>query len=312
MNTQTGRPVEFSEEVIVQAGQALRDRDPKRNITGFALRKIIGGGNPTRLKQVWDEHEAKQSIAESEPVAELPVEVAEEMAKVAKSLNDRLYALASELNDRAVKAAERRVAEVVRAAGDQRQQAESELADASQAVDELEDILDEERAKVEGLEKRLADALATNQDQAVELAKLRERLESSERNAKVVYDRHVDELAKATTTNKKLEQELNTLVSERDQLRMELASVKAKSEAAEESHQEQRKRTAEEIQRASDKLIKIEGERDKAKMEAGKAREESAKLAGQLEAVQNQVAQLMDAITKSQKSSAPKKTTSNE
>jgi len=312
MNTQTGRPVEFSEEVIVQAGQALRDRDPKRNITGFALRKIIGGGNPTRLKQVWDEHEAKQVIAESEPVAELPVEVAEEMAKVAKSLNDRLYALASELNDRAVKAAERRVAEVVRAAGDQRQQAESELADASQAVDELEDILDEERAKVEGLEKRLADALATNQDQAVELAKLRERLESSERNAKIVYDRHVDELAKATTTNKKLEQELNALVSERDQLRMELASVKVKSEAAEESHQEQRKRAAEEIQRASDKLIKIEGERDKAKMEAGKAREESAKLAGQLEAVQNQVAQLMEAITKSQKSSAPKKTTSNE
>ena len=48
------RPVEFTSEEIIKAGQELRAAG--RNITGFALRQKIGGGSPARLKQVWDEH----------------------------------------------------------------------------------------------------------------------------------------------------------------------------------------------------------------------------------------------------------------
>ena len=43
---QTGRPAEFAPEAIIQAGQELRDAG--RNITGFALRQKVGGGNPDR------------------------------------------------------------------------------------------------------------------------------------------------------------------------------------------------------------------------------------------------------------------------
>lgn len=39
----------------------------------------VGGGNPTRLRQIWDEYRASQSTVVTEPVAELPVEVAEEV-----------------------------------------------------------------------------------------------------------------------------------------------------------------------------------------------------------------------------------------
>jgi len=128
------RPVEFTPEQIIEAGQALQGAG--RNITGFALRQKVGGGNPARLKQVWDEHQAGQAVATIEPVAELPVEVADEVAAVAKALTDRIAALAVELNDKAVKAAERRVHEVVRTAGEQREQAERELADAGATVDD--------------------------------------------------------------------------------------------------------------------------------------------------------------------------------
>ena len=119
------RPAEFSPEEIVAAGEALVAAG--RNVTGFALRQKVGGGNPNRLKQVWDEHLAAKNTTEAEPVAELPVEVAEEVAAVTKSLTERLATLAVELNDKAVKAAERRVAEVLRTAGEQREQAEREL-----------------------------------------------------------------------------------------------------------------------------------------------------------------------------------------
>ena len=40
------RPVEFTPEQIIEAGQTLRDAS--RNVTGFALRQRIGGGNPNR------------------------------------------------------------------------------------------------------------------------------------------------------------------------------------------------------------------------------------------------------------------------
>ena len=122
------RPAEFPAETIIQAGKELLSAG--RNITGFALRTKVGGGNAARLKQVWDEH-LSQAVTHTEPVAELPPEVADEVAGVSKELTERLAALAVELNDRAVKAADRRVAEVVRSAGEQREQAQRELADAA-------------------------------------------------------------------------------------------------------------------------------------------------------------------------------------
>ena len=42
------RPAEFPAEAIIEAGQALQAAG--RNVTGFALRQKVGGGNPTRLK----------------------------------------------------------------------------------------------------------------------------------------------------------------------------------------------------------------------------------------------------------------------
>ena len=158
------RPAEFALESIIAAGHALQAAG--RNITGFALRNIVGGGNPTRLRKVWEAHLASQSGAKAEPAAELPAEVAEEMAAVTKALTDRLATLAVEVNDKAVKAAERRVHDVVRSAAEQDAQAERELADASQTVDDLEAKLDLAIAEAETLASKLADVQATSQAQA--------------------------------------------------------------------------------------------------------------------------------------------------
>ncbi|CAA9892094.1 Kfra protein (fragment) [Candidatus Methylobacter favarea] len=145
----TGHPAEFAPEAIIQAGQELRDAG--RNITGFALRQKVGGGNPSRLKQVWDEYLASHSVTKAESVAELPIEV----AIVTKTRTERLSMLPVELNDKAVKAAERRVAEVVRAAGDQREQAERELADA-QAVELPQALSSHQPAKTSSAKKTTA------------------------------------------------------------------------------------------------------------------------------------------------------------
>lgn len=280
------RPAEFTPESIIEAGQALQAA--ARNITGFALRQRVGGGNPSRLKQVWDEHISAQAVAKAEPVAELPIEVAEEVAAVTKALTERLAALAVELNDKAVKAAERRVAEVIRTAGEQREQAERKLDDAQGAA--------------VALEKRLADMQAAQQAAAVELAQVRERLALTEQAAKSAEVQHAQALKTAAEQHAAELAELKHVAQaaavERDQVRDELATVKAKAEAAEQAHQEQRKTAAQEAHRVAEKLTKAQGDRDQARTDAASTREELAKIRGQLEASEAYKAELLNMLNK--------------
>lgn len=173
------RPVTFTHDDIIEAGKALLSEG--RNITGFALRKKVGGGDANRLRLVWDEYQAGQSVVEHEPVAELPVEVAEEMKAVSVALTERIAQLTLELNDKAVRASERRVAEVTRAAGEQTAQAERELADAAQTVDDLEEALDTLRDEHRTTLVALDESRGKEQSQAIELAQLRERLAATEK-----------------------------------------------------------------------------------------------------------------------------------
>ena len=284
------RPAEFSPEEIVAAGEALVAAG--RNVTGFALRQKVGGGNPNRLKQVWDEHLAAKNTTEAEPVAELPVEVAEEVAAVTKSLTERLATLAVELNDKAVKAAERRVAEVLRTAGEQREQAERELVDAAQTVDELETRLGESQAEVESLERRLSEAQSHGQAQAVELAQLRERLAASEQAAKVAAETHARELEQAHSETKTVRAELDAARREASEkieaLRGELAEQKAKAAADAQAHADYRARMEQDAARITELLGQAKEAQEVARHDASEARESAAKLAGQLEAVQAQ------------------------
>jgi chromosome segregation ATPase len=335
------RPVEFSPEDIITAGNQLKEAG--RNITGFALRKLVGGGNPTRLKQVWDEYESRQGAPEAEPVAELPVEVAEEMATVTQDLVQRLSVLATTVNDKAVKASERRVREVVRAAGEQREQAERELADASQTVDDLETKLDETLALVEQLKTELSVSHEKTQTQAVELAQVNERLALAERSVaagnahnerltaqlETERQRHQDEsaqlrneLAKSTARIEAANEERQRLQQETEQhraevsrvtsgqleerlrhqqeieqVRAELARSESKLTDIEQAHQEQRKANAQEMHLVVERMNKAESERDSLRTEAAIAREEAAKLAGQVSALQSQTADQLRALS---------------
>lgn len=232
-----------------------------RNVTGFALRQKVGGGNPNRLKQVWDEHLAAKNTTEAEPVAELPVEVAEEVAAVTKSLTERLATLAVELNDKAVKAAERRVAEVLRTAGEQREQAERELVDAAQTVDELETRLDESQAEVESLERRLSEAQSHGQAQAVELAQLRERLVATEQAARATADAHEAVRSELDAARRDAGVKIEALRDELAQLRERLAASEQAAKVAAETH-------ARELEQAHSETKTVRAELDAARREA--------------------------------------------
>lgn len=172
------RPAEFTPEEIIAAGRELTAAG--RNVTGFALRQKVGGGNPGRLRQVWDDYLNSKAETKAEPATELPAELAEEIAAVGKALSERLMQFAAAANDKAVKAAERRVTDILNTAAEQRTQTERELADAAQTVEDLETKLDEAKATAEGLESQLSVMQATGQAEAVKLAQISERLTATE------------------------------------------------------------------------------------------------------------------------------------
>ncbi|EEH8383055.1 hypothetical protein G3142_005091 [Salmonella enterica subsp. enterica serovar Montevideo] len=282
------RPATFEPQQIIEAGLALQAEG--RNITGFALRNRVGGGNPGRLKQVWDEYLSSQTEVTAEPVAELPVEVAEEVKAVSSALAERISQLATELNDKAVRAAERRVAEVTRAAGEQTAQAERELADAAQTVDDLEETLDTLRDEHSTTLAALDDSRGKEQAQAVELAQLRERLAAtekqlgeSEKAGKEAAEQHRQQ---QTDLQKRLDTAENKLAEATTRHATELQGVREQYAGEVKELKAQHARTESDLQKRLDTELKTrQNGLDKALKEATDAREAKAAMTGELKAL---------------------------
>jgi myosin heavy subunit len=127
-----------------------------------------------------------------------------------------------------------------------------------------------ERAEARGdeLEHRAADL-------GEQLARVQDKAASDRRH-------HDDELASARAAL--------------DQARGELASVASQAAADTQRHAEQRKQTAQETHRLAERMTRAEADRDEARTAAAQAREQAAKLQGQVEATQQHVAGLLRAI----------------
>lgn len=293
------RPVEFSDEAIIQAGQALRQAG--RNVTGFALRQKIGGGNPARLRQVWDDHLASLTEAPTQPVAELPTELAQAVASLTQTVNERIMALVVELNDQAVQAANGRVQEVLRTSEEQQQQAQQELAEAATAVNELDTQLVAAQTEVETLTNQLTDSQAQLQAQAIELAQLRERLVAAEEAGRAAAQAHATELAQSRDTAERLRVELDTLreaaANELKMVWQELANVKAAAEGDVRHARDEALRHQQAVEQTNGQLVQLRDELVQARQLAAAAREEAASLRGRVEAVDSQRAELLQALS---------------
>jgi len=206
------------------------------------------------------------------------------------------------LNDRAVKAAERRVREVVQSAGEQRVRIERELADASQAVEDLDSEIEQLTVRVAHLQDALAQADNERQELKVKNAHLLERN---------------DALEQALSSSSKREDDLNNKLqaahdAERN-ARTLMAQAQGAFEQAERQAEVDRKAIANLRSALNDALEKMhtanvqsESVRDqlkKATNELAEAREEArqsaraaAEAAGREQARESQIAALQEQV----------------
>ncbi|EFI4978899.1 hypothetical protein HGP94_004413 [Salmonella enterica] len=290
------RPATFESEQIIEAGLALQAEG--KRITGFGLRNRTGGGNPVRLKQVWDEYQATQTEATTEHVAELPTEVADAVQAISATLAERIAHLATELNDKVVKAAERRVDDITRAAEEQQAEAEQELADASQTVDVLEQKLEAVAADLRKTQELLDNSREREQANLVELAQVRERLAATEDRLKV-SEQAIEEAEKQHRQQQAGLQARLSVAEEK--LAEAITHHEAALQNVREHHAGEIKELKSELQKrldeageiASTELKARQAALDKALKEATDAREEKAAMTGEFKAMKSHNEQLM-------------------
>jgi chromosome segregation ATPase len=226
----TGRPTEYDDELVVAAGEKLLEAG--RRVTGYALRREVGGGDPNRLSRIWKAHLQQQEVIETEPVQELPVEVEELLKQVTTGLVEQMNAMAVRLNSMAIQTAERRVADVMASARETQEQAEAELADAAATVEDLEkqlDTLQDVRAVQDKKLEVAAEAADRDWNRISqlerELAVTTEKLEQ-EGGKRVAAENELKEL---NARNKALENDKNDLRNQRDALKSSVDEQKVEN-----------------------------------------------------------------------------------
>ena len=182
---------------------------------------------------------------------------------------------------------------------------------------ELANSYEAQAAEFETTKKQLADSEAKTAEQVQELAAVRQReaeainrAERAEARISEIEHRAADlrgelDRALAETERQRVElaearakaaAEIEAAHAATEAARAEQVKVQAKADAREEAHAEQGKQATAEINRTAERMTKTEAERDTARKEAGEAREAAAKLAGKLEAVTSQNAELLAVI----------------
>ena len=187
---------------------------------------------------------------------------------------------------------------------------DAERAEAEALRGELAEAFEGQRRELEAAQtqvaaqtEEIARQVAHVDTARVELAKATERAGTAEARA-IEIERRANDLAaelERVHTEGKLERErhageLVRVQADLDQVRGDLAGVKASAETERQQYAEQRKTTAVEALRIAERMTKAEADRDQERRDAGKAREEAARLQGMVDAMTTQHSELMRAV----------------
>ncbi|EOS1694677.1 DNA-binding protein [Escherichia coli] len=159
---------------------------------------------------------------------------------------------------------------------------EQQAAEATELVARQATDLAEARDALAGVEQRAA--LATQRADEVErrAQELRAELDYAHQDARAFREESRKALDAANQEAQALRSECDTTRREAEELRTELAAMKAKAQAEAEAHQEQKRLAAQEAARQAERFTKVQAERDEARQEARTAQEEAAMLRGRL------------------------------
>jgi len=244
-----------------------------------AVPEVVAKANEVAVAQLWTQAQelANQSLREAQSAWDAE---RAELDQLRVELSDAFEAQAAELElaKSRIEALEREARETAEIAAAELQKLRGELAQVRADLGAATTRAERAEAAAAELERRVAD--------------LRGELD----RAHADVDQVRAELSRAHADVDQARAETQRTAADAEGLRNELGALKAKAEAAEQAHQEQRKEAAKEAQRCAEKLLAAQKSHDAIAKEAATARETAARLSGQLEAVQAQNKALMETL----------------
>lgn len=291
-------PLDARERVFAAANQIFDESARQTMPTVDQVRRLakVDMHAATAAMREWRRHQTAQAA----PIA---VAVPQVVAKASEQAIAQLWTQAQELANQSLREAQ--------SAWDaERTELDQLRVELSDAVESQADELELAKSRIEALETEACETAAIA---GTELQKLRDELtqargelgaattraDRAEATAAELDHRVTDlrsELERAHADVDQMRAEIKRTTVETEGLRNELATVKAKAEAADHAHQEHRKEAAKEAQRCAEKVLAAAKERDELGKATADAREAAARLAGQLEAVQAQNAALLETL----------------
>ena len=162
---------------------------------------------------------------------------------------------------------------------------DTERGEAEALRGELSEAFEAQHRELEAAQAQIAGHIEQQTRQQAQDEALRGELAQASQRAGTAEARAVE-----------IERRANDLASELQRLHAELASTQATAQAERQQHTEQRKQSAQEALRVAERMTQAEADRDQERREAGKAREETARLQGMVQAMTSQNAELMRAV----------------
>lgn len=296
-------PTDVRERVIAAAAELYQQAGRERFPTVDAVRRLSRAdmNSVTVLMREWRQSQTTQAA----PVAVMIPDAVQQAHAVAVAA---MWSQATELANQSLRSAQAGWEAERQDLDDMRSELATGYEVQAAELDSVKGQLSENVAALDVANKQLADS-------AAKLAAAVERANTAEARAVEIEHRAndlnaalVEERKSHATAIKKAEQEAGDLrkqladsVAKLAAAVADLATAKAKADASEQSHQEQRKLAAQETHRVTERMAKLEAERDTARKESGAAREEAANLRGQNEAMKAQNFDLMKTLGKTKK-----------
>lgn len=147
------RPAEYSDQEIIAAGKTLEAAGQR--VTPFRIRETLGGGNPKRIKTVWQDYVASAKKDEPLQDVELPAVFAEQVDAAVKATSDDLRMLVARLYSEARAQANAEMRDALTGLREEQEQAAAAEQDAIRTVESLDAKLAQRDKVIESLTQSL-------------------------------------------------------------------------------------------------------------------------------------------------------------
>ncbi|NHR08845.1 hypothetical protein HA052_27030 [Chromobacterium haemolyticum] len=267
-----GRKATISDEAILAAGDALQRQG--RQISKWGLHKIIGGGNPQRLLEVWQHHRGDVEA----PAAASPSSWAAEVQDLAGKFHDQTTKMIGVLYQTIEQTLERRHSDVARQLRDQLADIEESATALAQDNEMLQSERDDLERELANLRDEFSQAAGRQEQTDTDLTAI--RAEASQLQTTV--DSLRDELGRARqqlADLPALHAQLQAAERARQAAEQSQASTATELNMLREQRQEERERAAQALERVEQLQQRLEQEqaqRQAAQQDLAQARSELA------------------------------------